>query len=163
MPWRAAALLMSTRRRWSLWGVLVLLVLTMLSTLVWLAGRYEVSQWQSRIERDTSDAVSDIRTALTRNVQTLQALQFANHRASAWQQDAIELLRDHREWLRLEQRDTNLNLLAHVDTPYRAPCLNDWVAVHHAQMLSKRAPWQSDKVGLATAPAPMCRRPTAVV
>ena len=121
MPWRAAALLVSTRRRWSLWGVLVLLVLTMLSTLVWLAGRYEVSQWQSRIERDTSDAVSDIRTALTRNVQTLQALQFANHRASAWQQDAIELLRDHREWLRLEQRDTNLNLLTHVDTPYRAP------------------------------------------
>ena len=105
MPWRAAALLVSTRRRWGLWGVLVLLVLTMLSTLVWLAGRYEVSQWQSRIERDTSDAVSDIRTALTRNVQTLQALQFANHRASAWQQHAIELLRDHREWLRLEQRE----------------------------------------------------------
>ncbi len=121
MPWRAAALLVSTRRRWGLWGVLVLLVLTMLSTLVWLAGRYEVSQWQARIERDTSDAVSDIRTALTRNVQTLQALQFANHRASAWQQDAIELLRDHREWLRLEQLDSNLNLLAHVDTPYRAP------------------------------------------
>jgi two-component system sensor histidine kinase DctS len=104
-----------------LWGVLVLLVLTMLSTLVWLAGRYEVSQWQSRIERDTSDAVGDIRTALNRNVQTLQALQFANHRPSAWQQDATNLLRDHREWLRLEQRDANLNVLAHVDTPYRAP------------------------------------------
>ena len=74
MPWRAAALLVATRRRWGLWGVLVLLVLTMLSTLVWLAGRYEVSQWQSRIERDTSDAVSDIRTALTRNVQTLSLI-----------------------------------------------------------------------------------------
>ena len=83
MPWRAAAQLTSTRRRWSLWGVLVLLVLTMISTLVWLAGRYEISQWQARIERDTSDAVSDIRTALTRNVQTLQALQFANHAPSA--------------------------------------------------------------------------------
>lgn len=121
MPWRAAAQLTSTRRRWSLWGVLVLLVLVMISTLVWLAGRYEISQWQARIERDTSDAVSDIRTALTRNVQTLQALQFANHAPSAWQQDAISLLRDHREWLRLEQRDVNLELLAHVDTPYRAP------------------------------------------
>ena len=121
MPWRAAAQLTSTRRRWSLWGVLVLLVLTMISTLVWLAGRYEISQWQARIERDTSDAVSDIRTALTRNVQTLQALQFANHAPSDWQQDAINLLRDHREWLRLEQRDVNLELLAHVDTPYRAP------------------------------------------
>ena len=123
MPFKAAALLTSMRRRWSLWGVLVLLVLTMLSTLVWLAGRYEISQWQARIERDTSDAVSDIRTALTRNVQTLQALQFANHVASAWQQDAGELLREHREWLRLEQRDANLQLLAHVDTPYRAPVM----------------------------------------
>lgn len=121
MPWRASALLTSVRRRWSLWGVLVLLVLAMLSTLVWLAGRYEISQWQSRLERDTGDAVSDIRTALTRNVQTLQALQFANHAASAWQQDASNLLRDHREWLRLEQRDANLQLVAYVDTPYRSP------------------------------------------
>ena len=121
MPFKTAARVFSMRRRWGLWGVLVMLVLTMLSTLVWLAGRYEVSQWQSRIERDTSDAVSDIRTALTRNAQTLQALQFANHAASAWQQDAVALLRDHREWLRLEQRDANLQLLAAVDTPYRAP------------------------------------------
>ena len=67
MPFPAGTLL----RRWALWLLLVLLVLSMLSTLVWLAGRYEVSQVQSRIERDASDAVSDIRAALTRNVQTL--------------------------------------------------------------------------------------------
>ena len=121
MPWRASALLTSARRRWSLWGVLVLLVLSMLGTLVWLAGRYEISQWQSRLERDTSDAVSDIRTGLTRNVQTLQALQFANHAPSAWQQDASNLLRDHREWVRIEQRDANLQWVASVDTPYRPP------------------------------------------
>ena len=108
-------------RRRVLWAVLVVLVLSMLSTLVWLAGRYEVTQVQSSIERDAADAVSDIRTALTRNVQTLQALQYAHHASVPWTQEAGILLREHREWLRLELRDTELHLLASVDTPFRAP------------------------------------------
>ena len=108
-------------RRWGLWGLLVVLVLSMLSTLVWLAGRYEVSQVQSRIERDAADAVSDIRTALTRNVQSLQALQYADRSTVPWAQDASALLREHREWLRLELRDPELRLLKSVDTPFRAP------------------------------------------
>ena len=94
-------------RRWVLWGLLVVLVLTMLSTLVWLAGRYEVGQVQSRLERDASDAVSDIRTALTRNVQSLQSLQYADRNAAPWEQDAHTMLREHREWLRLELRDAD--------------------------------------------------------
>lgn len=108
-------------RRWSLWLLLVLLVLSMLSTLVWLAGRYEVSQVQTRIERDASDAVADIRTALTRNVQSLQALQFADRTSVPWAQDATALLREHREWLRIEWRDVDLNVIAAADTPFRAP------------------------------------------
>ena len=111
-------------RRWGLWGLLVVLVLTMLSTLVWLAGRYEVSQVQSRIERDAADAVSDIRTALTRNAQSLQALQYADHATVSWAQESSVLLREHREWLRLELRDTNLRVLKSVDTPFRAPVFN---------------------------------------
>ena len=111
-------------RRWGLWGLLVVLVLTMLSTLVWLAGRYEVSQVQSRIERDAADAVSDIRTALTRNAQSLQALQYADHAKASWAQESSVLLREHREWLRLELRDTNLRVLKSVDTPFRAPVFN---------------------------------------
>ena len=108
-------------RRWSLWLLLVLLVFSMLSTLVWLAGRYEVSQVQTRIERDASDAVTDIRTALTRNAQSLQALQFADRTSVPWAQDATTLLREHREWLRIEWRDLDLNVIAAVDTPFRAP------------------------------------------
>jgi two-component system sensor histidine kinase DctS len=108
-------------RRWSLWMLLVLLVLSMLSTLVWLAGRYEVSQVQTRIERDASDAVTDIRTALNRNVQSLQALQFADRTTVPWPQDAATLVREHREWLRIEWRDLDLNVIAAVDTPFRAP------------------------------------------
>ena len=108
-------------RRWSLWLLLVLLVFSMLSTLVWLAGRYEVSQVQTRIERDASDAVTDIRTALTRNAQSLQALQFADRTSVPWAQDAANLVREHREWLRIEWRDLDLNVIAAVDTPFRAP------------------------------------------
>ncbi len=117
MPFPAGTLL----RRWALWLLLVLLVLSMLSTLVWLAGRYEVSQVQSRIERDASDAVSDIRAALTRNVQTLQTLQFVDHTQRPWPQEAANLLREHREWLRLEWRDPDLRVIAAADTPFRAP------------------------------------------
>jgi two-component system sensor histidine kinase DctS len=111
-------------RRWVLWGLLVVLVLTMLSTLVWLAGRYEVGQVQNRLERDAADAVSDIRTALTRNVQSLQALQYGERSAAPWEQDAQTLLRERREWLRLELRDTNLRVIKSVDTPFRAPVFN---------------------------------------
>ena len=111
-------------RRWVLWGLLVVLVTSMLSTLVWLAGRYEVSQVQSRIERDAADAVSDIRTALTRNVQSLQALQYEDRATVSWSHEASALLREHREWLRLELRDADLRVLKSVDTPFRAPAFN---------------------------------------
>ena len=111
-------------RRWVLWGLLVALVLSMLSTLVWLAGRYEVSQVQARIERDAADAVSDIRTVLTRNVQSLQALQYADRSAVPCEQDAHTLVREHREWLRLELRDVDLRVLKSVDTPFRVPVFN---------------------------------------
>ena len=80
-------------RRGVLWALLVALVLTMLATLVWLAGRYEISQLQSRIERDAADAVSDIRTGMTRNVQSLQALHNNDVERIPWQRGAIALLR----------------------------------------------------------------------
>ncbi len=111
-------------RRTVLWAALVVLVVSMLSTLVWLAGRYEVTQVQSRLDRDAADAVSDIRTALTRNVQSLQALQYANYTAAPWAQEATTMLREHREWLRLELRDTELRVVNSVDTPFHAPAFN---------------------------------------
>jgi two-component system sensor histidine kinase DctS len=96
----------------------------MLTTLVWLAGRYEVTQEQSRIEHDAADAVSDIRTGLTRNVQSLQALQYADRSKVPWSQDAQALLRERREWLRLELRDADLRVINSIDTPFRAPVFN---------------------------------------
>lgn len=107
--------------RWTLWGVLVLLVAGLLATLVWLAGRYEASQVQTKLERDTADALSDIRSALTRNVQTLQALQAANPRPAAWTSEVQRLLRERREWVRIEWRNPQLVTVAGVDSPYRSP------------------------------------------
>lgn len=113
--------LISPDRRWSLWGLLVGLVAALLVTLVWLAGRYEISQVQGALERDTSDAVSDIRAALTRNIQELQALQASHSSVDVWTAGATTLLQQHREWMRLEWRDVNLNVLAQADTPFRPP------------------------------------------
>ena len=106
-------------RRWSLWTALVLLVVSMLATMVWLAGRYEASQVQTRLERDTADAVSDIRTALTHNLQSLQALPSDNPSHLAWEVEASDLLRNRRELVRIELRDANLRMRTHVQSPYR--------------------------------------------
>ena len=108
------------RRRW-LWLALVSLVAVLLVMLVWLAGRYEASRVQDRLEADTHDAVGDVRAAFTRNVQSLQALQFNQPTPDAWAIDAARVLRERRELVRIEWRDEALGLRAHVDTPYRAP------------------------------------------
>ncbi len=107
--------------RWTLWGLLIALVVALLATLVWLAGRYEASQVQTKLERDTADAISDLRSALTRNVQGLQALQAASPTPTGWSSEAQRLLREHREWVRLEWRDAQLAPLLVADTPYRSP------------------------------------------
>jgi len=108
-------------RRWVLWGTLLLLVVVLLSTLAWLALRYEKAQMQDQLERDTVDAVGDVRAAMQRNVQTLQALQPEDPSAAAWVASAEEVLRYHREWVRLEWRDPSLQLRVGIDSVYRTP------------------------------------------
>ena len=103
---------MTAPPRWSLWILLVALVAALLVTLVWLAGRYEASQVQSKLERDTGDALSDIRSALSRNVQSLQALQSGHPKPATWTGDAAALLREHREWLRMSCGPTRLDRIS---------------------------------------------------
>ena len=107
-------------RRWALWGLLVALLLGILSTLVWLAGRYEAGLVQSRLEEDAVQMATDIRTGLTRNVQSLQALQATSPSPEAWRLPAAELLRAHREIVRVEWRDLALAILSLAETPYRS-------------------------------------------
>ena len=111
LPWRAGRL--------SLWLALIGLVLTMLATLVWLAGRYEASQVQAELERDTLDAVNDLRTGLAHDVQALQALQAKPESETDRRESLLRLLRDKREWLRVEQRDSEWRLQQAEDSPLR--------------------------------------------
>ena len=108
--------------RWFLWALLVVLIAALLAMLVWLAGRYEESQVQDRLDRDASDAVSELRSALVRNVESLQALHSRNPvQQDRWAMDAAGLLHEHRELLRIEWRDATLVTLAQANTVYRAP------------------------------------------
>ena len=109
------------RGRRALWGALIALVMAMLVTLVWLAGRYETSQLQTELERDTADAVTDLRTQLTRHVQALQGLQSSPPSEAFWPIEAQALLRENRDWLRIEWRDQALNLTHFVNSPWRSP------------------------------------------
>jgi len=101
--------------------VLLLLVVAMLAMLVWLAGVYEAAQVQGRLERDAEQAAGEVQAALMRNVQSLQALQYRDPTPNSWVIDAATLLREHRELVRVEWRDSTLHLQSHVDTPYRIP------------------------------------------
>jgi two-component system sensor histidine kinase DctS len=113
LPWRAGRL--------ALWLALIGLVLALLATLVWLAGRYEASQVQAELERDTQDAVNDLRTELARDVQALQGLQAISAHGRERHEALQALLRDKREWLRIERRDPHWHLLDAEDSPLREP------------------------------------------
>ena len=105
-----------------LWSLLVALIMALLAMLMWLAGRYETSQVQGLLERDAAEAVSDIRTGLLRNVQSLEALQTRNlGQPERWASEALVLLRAQRELVRIEQRDLEFATVQHVDTPLRPP------------------------------------------
>ncbi len=106
-----------TRRR-LLWLLLVALVAALLVMLVWLAGRYEASQVQDKLERDAAEAVTDIRTAMTRNLHSLQALQYGEPDRQAWTAGTTALLREHREMVRLEWRAADLGVRAFAESPF---------------------------------------------
>ena len=138
----AFARMRSLWQRWFLWLILAVLVSALLVTVVWLAGRHEVEQVQATLDRDTADAVSDLRIGLQRNAQSLRATQAAGLDRTHWPEAAASLLREHREWLRLEWRDAALRPLQAVNTPYRTRLIDD----------ESRGADQSD-VGLACAAA----------
>ena len=107
-----------------LWAVLVPLVAALLATLVWLAGRQEALQVQGELDRNTAAAADDIRAGLVRRAQSLQALSTAGPPRGSraqWVAEASQLLRDHRELLRIEWRREALDTAVGIDSPYRPP------------------------------------------
>ena len=133
-----------TDRRISLWIALVGLVVALLVTLVWLAGRYEASQYQAELDRDTADAVSDIRSSFGRHVLNLQSLQAKNLSAKHWHAEVTSLLSQNHDWLRLERRDPQGGVMSFVETPFREPVfdaktrLNEQVEIMQTCLRAKR-------------------------
>ena len=113
-----------TDRRISLWIALVGLVVALLVTLVWLAGRYEASQYQAELDRDTADAVSDIRSSLGRHVLSLQNLHAKGLSPKLWESEVRNMFSLNREWLRVERRDAQGLVVQGVDSPLREPVFN---------------------------------------
>ena len=113
--------------RWPLWGALVLLVGALLTVVVFLAAEYEVGRDQAALDQDTQAVAGDIRSALLRNVQTLQSLHAFSPTPRSWDSPAAEVLSQRREIVRLEWRDNGLRLLAHRLSPY-APDLFEMLA-----------------------------------
>ena len=93
---------------------------SLLVVLVFLAAEYEQQRDQTALEADATGVVSDIRSGLLRNVQTLQSLYSVAPTADSWTAPAADLLTAHREMVRLEWRSNTHALLAHRDTPYLA-------------------------------------------
>ena len=120
MKFSLAGVLGGASRRWLLWALLVALLVALLGLLVWLAGRYESSQVQNRLEHNAAEAVTDIRSGLTRNIQTFQALQSSERMPESWHLSAASLLRERREVMRLEWRNVAMETLGFVETPYRS-------------------------------------------
>ena len=113
-----------TDRRFSLWLALFGLVVALLVTLVWLAGRYEASQYQAELDRDTADAVTDIRNGFSRHIVSLQTLQLKSLPSKLWQAEVPLLLSQNRAWLRVERRDLQGLILDASVSPFK-PTLFD--------------------------------------
>jgi two-component system sensor histidine kinase DctS len=133
-----------TDRRVSLWVALVGLVVALLATLVWLAGRYEASQFQAELDRDTSDAVSDIRRGFNNHALSIQRLQSHTLSQKVWHAEASVMLTQNRDWLRIETREIQGTIRAFANSPLRAPLfdkntrMNEQAEISQTCLRSKR-------------------------
>ena len=136
-------------KRGALWGSLIALVAALLVTLVWLAARYEASQLQDQLERDLQTAVSDIRSELTRNLQSLQTLPLHASQPAQWEDQAMQLLRTHREIVRLEWRNMTLDLQVSQDSLFRPPVFEHF-SRNHVQIEWSQACGRAQKSNAAS-------------
>lgn len=109
------------RRRVWLWSALVGLLVVAQSLLVWLTVGYEANRAQEEVDGAIAGAAADVRQAIGRDLQGLQALLWSVDGTMGWQQEARALLRERREMLRIELRDTQHGIEDEADSPYGPP------------------------------------------
>jgi len=108
-------------RRVALWAALVALLVVAQSLLVFLTANYERVRAQDQVEAAATAAAADIRQALARQQQSLQALQWNEPSPAKWRSDAAALLHARRDWMRVERRDPAMRIAEAVDSPYQGP------------------------------------------
>lgn len=111
----------SRGRRLALWGALVALLVVAQSLLVYLTANYEKVRAQEQVDAAATAAAADVRLSLSRQLQSLQALQWNEPRAAQWRAEAATLLHARRELLRVERRDEAMRVTEAVDSPYQGP------------------------------------------
>ena len=108
-------------RRLALWGALVALLVVAQSLLVYLTANYERVRAQEQVEAAATAAAADVRQTLSRQQQSLQALQWNEPGAAPWRAEAASLLHARRELMRVERRDVAMRVVEAVDSPYQGP------------------------------------------
>jgi two-component system sensor histidine kinase DctS len=108
-------------RRLALWGALVALLIVAQSLLVWLTISYERNRAQEEVDQAAAAAAADVRQALARHQQNLQALLWNEPPPAVWHAEATTLLRARRELLRIERRDTQMRITDAADSPLQVP------------------------------------------
>ncbi len=110
------------RRRPWLWLALVSLLLIAQTALVWLTFNFEINRLQEEVEAASASIAADIRQAVSRDLQSLQALGWRDEATSAqWRTEAIQLVLERRELLRIERRDLQMQIVSAIDSPYHPP------------------------------------------
>ncbi len=107
--------------RWLLWGALVALLLVAQSLLVGLTLSYEEARAQDRADAVAAAAAGEMRRQVQRSLQSAQSLTWNDPPLAQWHYDAQEMLRQRREFLRMEMRDSDQRVLNAVETPFRPP------------------------------------------
>jgi two-component system, LuxR family, sensor histidine kinase DctS len=111
----------SRTRRALLWSALVLLLLVAQSLLLLLTLSYESSRAQDEADSIASEAAAEIKRELLRTTQALQGLGWGEPLLLRWREGAVDLMRRHRELLRVERRDPQRRVAEAVDAPMAPP------------------------------------------
>ena len=109
------------RRRVLLWSALFLLLLVALSLLVMLTVCHEAGRAQDQVDTLAAEAASQVRSALLGAQQHLQELGAQAPQAERWRAVAAELLLQQGAMLRIERREADWRMTAHVDAPSSPP------------------------------------------
>jgi len=110
-----------SRRRVLLWSAMFLLLLVALTLLVVLTVRHEASRAQDQADALAAEAATQVRSVLLGAQQRLQALDIDPPQAERWHAEAAELLRQHRELLRIERRGADWRPADSADSPFGPP------------------------------------------